>query len=205
MRVMLSGQLDVRLTAAPVTPGVSTASTSTSSSTTSSASTATTAQSSSSGGASPVTSAQAATIRGVIYAPLVFGASDKDAPEFSYIAPIAIVGFDSIPGNNADVFLQHGYGVRLGHFVGPIRRDAAPITVASLDLVWGRSGSVGPDKRFMAEARFKLPSLPLVIGFDLNRHMGKTRLDDEPDLLQFVFGAVFDIDSAMKKLPGAGS
>ncbi|HJU55447.1 MAG TPA: hypothetical protein VJ715_12775, partial [Pyrinomonadaceae bacterium] len=154
--------------------------------------------------------------------PAAFRWTWDDANNALFLAPLAKGGIMTITEGNTsaeaqtlgddDVYNFFSFGGRIGHFRMPDNSGASPELLSWLDLSMGRYENfelnipTGEEDaqgnaitvrerrwRVVAEGRLKIPTLPLMIGFDGN-------FGDGPDDLRFGFGMRFDLGKLLKKL-----
>lgn len=149
-----------------------------------------------------------------------------------FLAPLAKLGVvtpSSGDGNSNRFFTLAGYGLRSGHFrefetldpCSATRKydsSTAPELISYLDIVAGRFGNFNsfpiqpaqPDAglkqlrlwRASFEGVLKVPATPLVVGFNANVKLQRSKSGyvDPPDDLRFFFGTRFDLGKVLNKV-----
>lgn len=119
--------------------------------------------------------------------------------------------------NPTNFYTFYNFGARFGHYAMTSSRDEAPDTVSYLDFVIGRFSNleslVQPTStspllrqrlwRVSAEGILKIPSTPLIIGFNANVGMNNPNakvVRKAGDDLRFLFGAKFDVAKLLAKV-----
>ncbi|MCC6369359.1 MAG: hypothetical protein IT165_38030 [Bryobacterales bacterium] len=151
----------------------------------------------------------------------------KDQPNVLFLAPLAKFGVvtpSSGTGNFGRFYTLQEYGLRSGHFREFEKRDpcsdsrkldpnTAPELISYLDAVVGRFGnfrSFGAEQvpqflrlwRASFEGVLKIPATPLVVGFNANVKLQRSKPGymDPPDDLRFFFGTRFDVGKVLNRV-----